>query len=71
MSQTPAPQNPDKLLDSKWTAVEVEELRKHWQVTAFDEESGEATLEAVLDGHEVVVPWRQLRDREQWRPGWA
>jgi predicted NAD/FAD-dependent oxidoreductase len=31
---------------------------------------GLATLEAVLTGRRVEIPWRDLRDRERWLPGW-
>lgn len=65
-----APHNPDKLEGTHWTAVEPEDRRKHWEVVRYDSESGEVTLEAVLDGETVAIPWRDLRDREVWEPGW-
>lgn len=70
MSQTPAPQNPRKLPGSKWTARQVENLRKHWEAVDYEEQTGVVTLEAVIDGHEVELDWRDLRDRQQWAPGW-
>jgi tryptophan-rich hypothetical protein len=68
---TNAPQNPDKLIGSKWSAVEVEEKRKHWEVVSWHPDDGEVTLRAVLDGETTRRPWRQLRDRERWEPGWT
>ncbi len=67
---TNAPHDPEKLIGSKWTAIEVDERRKHWEVTARDPDEDEVTLRAVMDGETRVVPWRQLRDRERWTPGW-
>ena len=69
MSQQ-APHNPEKLAGTKWTATEVEDRRKHWEVVAYDADDEEVTLRAVIDGETVAIPWRQLRDRERWRPGW-
>ncbi|MFB6374994.1 MAG: TIGR02450 family Trp-rich protein [Bradymonadaceae bacterium] len=55
---------------SHWTAVEPDERRKHWEVVRYAHEDGEVTLRAVLDGETVTIPWRELRDREVWTPGW-
>ncbi len=63
-----APHHPDKLVGTQWTAVDPEEGRRHWQVL---ERSGDkALLRAVLDGVTHELPWRDLRDRARWTPGW-
>jgi tryptophan-rich hypothetical protein len=64
------PSNPDKLPGSKWTAVTPSDRRKHWQVVRVDKKSGNVELEAVLDNHRKRLAWRELRDRDRWRPGW-
>ena len=64
------PHNPEKLVGTKWTAVEVELRRKHWEVVSYQPDTGEVSLRAVLDGAAETIPWRHLRDRSQWRPGW-
>jgi tryptophan-rich hypothetical protein len=66
-----APHEPSKLPGSHWTAVDPEERRKHWEVVRYAEEEDEVTLRAVIDGETVTIPWRDLRDREVWKPGWA
>jgi 2-succinyl-6-hydroxy-2,4-cyclohexadiene-1-carboxylate synthase len=65
------PQTPNNLVGSKWTALQVEKKRRHWEVTAYDSDSGQVTLEAVIDGHHRQIPWRDLRDRERWETGWV
>jgi tryptophan-rich hypothetical protein len=65
-----APHSPDKLVGSKWTAVDVESRRKHWEVISFDDDAGEVTLRAVIDAETKAIPWRNLRDRDRWKPGW-
>ena len=67
---TNAPHHPDKLVGSRWTAVEVEDRRKHWDVVEFRKNSGEVVIRAVIDDHRRSIPWRTLRNREQWTPGW-
>lgn len=68
---TPEPTNPKKLPGTEWTAVEPEDKRKHWQVLHFEKKKGEVVLEAVLDHHRLRLPWRELRNRDEWRPGWT
>jgi hypothetical protein len=34
--------------------------------------SGMIVLRAVLEASvEVTIPWRELRDRQLWEPGWS
>lgn len=65
------PQTPDHLVGSKWTALDVEDKRRHWEVVAYATDSGDVTLEAVIDGHREQIPWRDLRDRQRWQTGWV
>ena len=68
---TNAPQNRRKLPGSQWTAVEVEHRRRHWQVVGLSDDGQQAVLRAVIDGHQIHLPWRELRLRDQWQPGWT
>ncbi|GEM_PF-51715 len=65
------PQTPDHLVGSKWTALDVEDKRRHWEVVAYASDSDHVTLEAVIDGHREQIPWRDLRDRDRWETGWV
>lgn len=66
--------NPAKLLTSKWTAVTPFRREKHFMVTEviLDEtlQVTDIDLEAVVTGRVRRIPWTDLRDAEQWRPGW-
>ncbi|MGM0558463.1 MAG: TIGR02450 family Trp-rich protein [Myxococcota bacterium] len=64
------PQNTSKIVGSKWTAIELEKRRKHWQVVEYRKKDESAVLEAVIDGYRTEVHWRRLRDRDKWLPGW-
>lgn len=66
-----APHNPSKLLGSHWSRVNPEDRGKHWEVVRFDRRTGDVVLRGVLTGEEVRMPWRDLRDRERWLPGWV
>jgi tryptophan-rich hypothetical protein len=68
--------SPKKLLLSKWTAVHPERKEKHFLVTkVFEPEIvGQAIieieLEAAMTGRKFCMPWRELKNREDWRQGW-
>lgn len=66
--------NPDKLQQSKWTAVAPKQKEKHFMVTKLvrDEEDKvvQVVLEAVLTRREFTLPWQALKDDETWRMGW-
>ena len=64
------PQSPKKLVGTKWTAVESVKRRKHWQVVEYRANEGVVTIEAVIDRYSVTLQWRDLRDRQDWLPGW-
>ncbi len=66
--------NPDKLLNSKWTAVRPEGRQRHFIVTRLIEsEDGLITaceIEAVLTRQVSELDWRELKDSSQWLMGW-
>ena len=63
----------NKLLMSKWTAVEPKNFEKHFLVTRIvDDETSErrVVLEAVHSKTEYVLLWTELKNADQWRIGW-
>ena len=68
--------NPRKLLLSKWTAVVPRGKELHFLVSKVIEPDPPDTriehieLEAVHSRRVFILPWRQLKDRRQWRQGW-
>lgn len=66
--------NPEKLLNSKWTAVEVSNREKHFIVTELlrdvDEVVVECVIEAVMTKSTRHIEWRELRDSSAWKMGW-
>jgi|TARA_B100001059_G_scaffold94749_2_gene94016 tryptophan-rich hypothetical protein len=67
--------NPTKLLRSKWTAVTPVKREKHFMVVEVErDEEGvvlSCLLEAVLTKSQYTMDWRELKDAERWRQGWA
>ena len=69
--------NPKKLLRSKWTAAIPRNKEKHFIVTRLIEPELPATqmemieLEAVHSHRVESLPWRVLKDRQQWLQGWV
>ncbi|MBQ0741747.1 MAG: TIGR02450 family Trp-rich protein [Pseudomonas sp.] len=67
--------NPRKLLLSKWTAVQPLQREKHFIVTDCQlDEQEEAVvsvdLQAVLTKRTQRLPWKLLKDSNQWQTGW-
>ena len=67
--------NPRKLLLSKWTAVQPLQREKHFIVTDCQlDEQEEAVvsvdLQAVLTKRAQRLPWKLLKDSNQWQTGW-
>ncbi|UTW09137.1 TIGR02450 family Trp-rich protein [Pseudomonas benzenivorans] len=66
--------NPNKLLLSKWTAVQPQNREKHFLVTELlrddDDQVVEIELQAVLSLRNQRLPWRDLEDAKRWRMGW-
>ncbi len=68
--------SPDKLLLSKWTAVDPVDREKHFIVTRLIALEPPAQgfemvqLEALYSGRNTLLPWRALRDTSTWLQGW-
>ena len=66
--------NPDKLLNSKWTAVDPVNRQRHFIVTGLiQSDDGLVTgckIEAVLTRKVTELDWRELKDSDRWTIGW-
>lgn len=66
--------NPNKLLNSKWTAVTPSNKEKHFLVSEieFDEEGVvlACCLEAVMSKRVMPINWQDLKDDSRWVHGW-
>ena len=66
--------NPQKLANSKWTAVSPLNREKHFLVVkvTFDEDAmvTSCRLEAVLSRRSFEIDWRDLKKAEKWKQGW-
>ncbi len=66
--------NPQKLLNSKWTAITPINKEKHFVVieVKFDEEAivVSCSLEAVMSKRCIPISWQDLKDNEYWHQGW-
>lgn len=66
--------NPNKLLLSKWTAVQPQHKEKHFLVSGLLKDEQEqligCVLEAVINHHEYEIDWRVLKQADIWQPGW-
>lgn len=72
--QRPYPVHPRHLLGSKWSRADgCDDLQyRHWEVVRHEKKRGEVVLRATLDRDvELSFPWRMLRDRSRWLPGWC
>jgi tryptophan-rich hypothetical protein len=71
------PLSPQKLLLSKWTAVQPMNREKHFLVVRVIEPEPPAVrieqieLQAVHSGRVRQLHWRELTDRQVWRQGWV
>ena len=66
--------NPDKLLNSKWTAVHPSNRQRHFIITnVIRSDDGSVTaceIEAVLTRKVKKLDWRELKDSSRWVTGW-
>jgi tryptophan-rich hypothetical protein len=66
--------NPNKLLNSKWTAIKPLNKEKHFLITEIEfDEKGEIThclIESVLFKRSESIEWRALKNNENWIQGW-
>jgi len=68
--------NPQKLLNSKWTAVSARNKEKHVLVVEleFDDEGinvTQCTLEAIMTKRTQFINWHELKDSSVWIQGWV
>ncbi|MFZ6731719.1 TIGR02450 family Trp-rich protein [Undibacterium sp. Ji42W] len=76
------PIQPNKLMLSKWTAVEVVAKQKHFLVSKVympEQQEGQVVinarvefveLEAVYTKAKRKIAWRELADTALWKQGW-
>jgi len=66
--------NPEKLLLSKWTAVQPCNKEKHFLVIRLIRDEQEVVvaciLEAVINHRDYELDWHVLKDASRWLPGW-
>ena len=66
--------NPEKLLHSKWTALQVKQKERHFIVSrlqrADDEPILSCELEAIINNNVYEIDWQQLKDSSLWIMGW-
>ena len=66
--------SPEKLLQSKWTAVTPTNREKHFLVTKLNRDTDEqvvsCVIEAVHSRREQLIDWQELRDQSAWIQGW-
>ena len=66
--------NPDKLLNSKWTAVNPVNGERHFIVVALLRDNLEritgCELEAVINRKRYVMDWQLLKEKSAWQIGW-
>ena len=63
----------NKLLMSKWTAVNPKNREKHFLVTRVindDPTKLDVVLEAIHSKNEYLYDWTVLKDDSRWRQGW-
>jgi tryptophan-rich hypothetical protein len=66
--------SPNKLLNSKWTAVVPLNKEKHFVITEVEyDEDGTVILcliEAIMSKRSTPIHWPDLKNTEQWLQGW-
>ena len=73
--------HPHQLMGTKWTKLDplpsppeagLSCDLAHWEVEGYQPRAGLVVLRASLSPErKLILPWRQLRDRAQWTPGWT
>jgi len=74
MTMNMNPIHAKKLLNSKWTKVNVVQKLKHFTVTkvAYDEQHNviECLIRAEMNAEEFAIDWRDLKNQQLWKIGW-
>ena len=64
----------NKLLNSKWTAVNPQRKEKHFLVSEVEyDENGKVIhclIEAVMTKRSFSIQWQALKNSNQWVNGW-
>ena len=74
MPTLPEPRHPRRLLTSKWSCCAPQDERPNGLVhfVVIGVSGDDADLQSVLSPEvTLVMPWRGLRDRARWTPGWV
>ena len=62
---------PEKLLNSKWTAIQPQNKERHFIVCKItDHKNHQCQIEAVLTKRKYIIEWQKLGDGTQWLSGW-
>lgn len=70
MITRPEPRHPSRLAGSKWSRCD--EGRAYCHYVVIEVSRDDVVLQAILDHHVTLrLPWRALRDRARWQPGWT
>lgn len=66
--------NPEKLLNSKWTACVPKQKEKHFIVSELirdeEEQIVSCVLQAVMTRNDYTMDWNLLKKNENWLMGW-
>ncbi|MEH6445524.1 MAG: TIGR02450 family Trp-rich protein [Oceanospirillaceae bacterium] len=67
--------NVNKLLLSKWTAINPINKQKHFLVTELVKDESEhrvesCVLEAVINNDQFKIDWQELKNSDCWIQGW-
>lgn len=69
------PRHPTHLVGSRWTRTQKEPLGApylHYEVVTYGSRTRLVCLRSLLSpALEIEFPWRDLRDRQYWLPGWT
>lgn len=65
----------NKLLNSKWTAVNTENKEKHFLVTKVEIEKlgkvNHCQMTAIMTKRRFLIDWHELQDKNHWLIGWV
>ena len=66
--------NPEKLMKSKWTAIDPVNRQRHFIITDVQRNDEgfvvSCELEAVITRKAAQIDWRELKDTNRWQMGW-
>ncbi|MDB3869464.1 TIGR02450 family Trp-rich protein [Candidatus Thioglobus sp.] len=66
--------NPEKLLLTKWTALNPKNKELHFIVTKLLRDDNDkiisCNLEAVINKNSYEIDWRDLKDSSIWKTDW-